>query len=234
MSDNSDIPYPSFTFDLTRLLREPLQERLYFSELTPDWVLLTLERLMPPWWEVNGARYLPGVTREKMGGRFDPANYFYFRVIVGEVEVGPGVMWVARNGYGELDNDKCETVMICEAMREPGRWQLNMICYMEYAGATFHELVQRLREAGGRGDAPAEKAQSAATHNGRPRGVTDDVRWRAQLFKRIKDEHPGWSMETIARCAWRDYHKEFLAHGFAPPTRQTVYNDLIRGEKWRA
>lgn len=138
-----------FSFDPSHLLREPLHERVYFSELAPDWVLLTLERLMPTWWEVNGARYLPDVTREKMGGRFDPANYFYFRVIVGEVEVKPGVMWVARNSYGELDNDKCETVITCEAMREPGRWQLNMICYMEYAGGTFHELVQRLREAGG-------------------------------------------------------------------------------------
>lgn len=139
----------SFRFDPLQLLRMPLHEQVHFSELTADWVLLTLERLMPPWWEVNGAHYLPGVTREKMGGRFDPANYFYFRVIVGEVVVEPGVRWVACNGYGELDNDKCETVMICEAMREPGRWQLDMICYMEYAGGTFHELVQRLREAGG-------------------------------------------------------------------------------------
>lgn len=143
----------SFDFDPKQLLRNPLGERIYFQNLEPDWLLLMLDRELPVFWIVDGYHYMPGVVREELHGRYAKSAFIRFKVLITEVSTGREAWILAeRNSYGEMLRDNCPTVIICEAAKEPRGWKVEIICYMDFAVETFHQLVRVLREAGGEGE----------------------------------------------------------------------------------
>lgn len=217
----------AFDFDLGQFLREPLYEQLYFARLDPDWLFYRVKSTLPAAWPAGGAYVTPEAIRVSREGDV----FHQFDVVIAEVwdtDRGEAHITVARDDRGDVVADTA-AVLTIQAEKEPRGWAVKVLCYASFAEAHFRRLVAQLREAGGIGDAPA----ASGPKGGRPRGTSDDVRWRAQLFKRIKDENPKWTGGQIAKHAWANYEADLMAHGFMKaPTRSDVTNDR-RGEKWR-
>lgn len=212
------------------VLREPLHERLHFRELDPDWLYFKLGETLPSAWPIGDGYGLPEAIRTRREGDF----FHQFDIVIVEVwDLGRREFYpaVVRDEQGNVVEDTAAALSILAERLPAGGWEVKVLCYQSFAGQHFHRLVGLLREVGGVGE--AHSLAASGPKGGRPRGTDPDVRWRAQLFKQIRDEHLEWTSGRIASHAWANYEADLMAHGFMQaPTRHDVTNDL-RDEKWR-
>jgi len=118
----------------------PFFKRLYFADLPRAWLSQTVDEVVPEFWKVAGERFLfLSRIAEEAGGDDGVID-----LVVYAHRIEEGELWKGRR----RDEGGVPVMLLWGVVAPGGRWQLDIVGIREYVEGTFHELVQRLREAG--------------------------------------------------------------------------------------